>query len=649
MAFKDDGPPYSEDDDIQSPIVTTSRHKKHKSNDRGRSPGDAGPHRGFLMEAIHPDEVDGPGEAVDTFDNNMLRFPGQPQHRDSNFAKPIQRNPSPLQPREPLSEDDYSEPEDDTRFSKDYSFTIASPDEEMHGKAVALFDFESEHPNELPLKEGQIILVSYRHGQGWLVAEDPRTGESGLVPEEFVRLVRDIEGGLHGLNSVTLDDGLDAVTSPVSTDPSALNTPVPNNHDFPSEKPTNGGYPGTKHPPIQSKFSTSSRDFSHYPLPGKSEENVSVTAVQAPSQEDEDDTTVFFYAFQPLDFLPARSSIVDTFAPNKVFWWARIHASANFTFAVEVGERDVEAVDVGGDYGQEEHNAIEDEIFIGAGKEHHSQRWEEYVAKGDDKAFEQRDPHLETEQSKHQVAEVKYVLLDCDNTLVLSERLAFEACSDLTNELMEQYNIPERYTVDSLLEDFVGQNFRGMLIGLQKKHNFQMPQEQVDEYVSRELGEVIKKLKAKATPCPGVPEQLERLKKAGYPMSVVSTSAKPRVVASLEKTGIDHYFPNEHVYSAATSLDPPSSKPDPKIYLYACEQLGVKPSECITVEDSKSGATAAMRAGIPLIAYVGVYGVEDGKEKMEQMAKLLTEQCKAAAVMYHWDEFPEILKKLEAM
>ncbi|KAK7897554.1 hypothetical protein LTR67_004181 [Exophiala xenobiotica] len=106
------------------------------------------------------------------------------------------------------------------------------------------------------------------------------------------------------------------------------------------------------------------------------------------------------------DRLNARSSIVDTFAPDEVFWWARIHASANFTFAVEVGERDVEAVDVGGDYGQEEHNAIEDEIFIGAGKEHHGQRWEEYIAKGDDEAFEQRDPHLETEQSKHQVAEV---------------------------------------------------------------------------------------------------------------------------------------------------------------------------------------------------------------------------------------------------
>ncbi|OCT49692.1 putative HAD superfamily hydrolase [Cladophialophora carrionii] len=246
------------------------------------------------------------------------------------------------------------------------------------------------------------------------------------------------------------------------------------------------------------------------------------------------------------------------------------------------------------------------------------------------------------------MGKVKYILLDCDNTLCLSERLAFEACTDLTNELLEKYNVSDRYTVDDLLEAFVGQNFRGMMNGLQKKHNFEMPADQLEEYVGKELGAVTAKLKAKCQPCPGAPEELERLKQAGYPMSVVSTSAKPRVVASLEKTGIDKYFPNEHVYSAATSLDPPSSKPDPKIYLYACEQLGVKPEECVTVEDSKSGATAAMRAGIPCIGYVGVYKLEDGEEKMKQMAKILQEQCNCVEIMYDWKEFPELLKKVEA-
>ena len=267
MTYQDGGPPYSEDEDLHSPIVTTSRHKKHKSSagiERGRSPGDAAYGRGTAREADGYGVRDGPGEAVET-------YPYAPQHRDSNFAKPIQRLKPPQHDRDgPVSEEEYSEMDDeDTRFSKDYSFTIASPDEEVHGKAIALFDFESEHQNELPLKEGQIVLVSYRQTQGWLVAEDPRTGESGLVPEEFVRLLRDIEGGLNGLNAVSLDDKVDPGTlSPVSNDPGSAMTPTPGQMEFPSHvsKPS-----GEKHPPMQSTFSTSSKDF----LPTRSDESPS--------------------------------------------------------------------------------------------------------------------------------------------------------------------------------------------------------------------------------------------------------------------------------------------------------------------------------------------------------------------------------------
>ena len=229
-----------------------------------------------------------------------------------------------------------------------------------------------------------------------------------------------------------------------------------------------------------------------------------------------------------------------------------------------------------------------------------------------------------------------------------SERLAFEACAELTNEVLEKHGLPDRYSTEKLLEDFVGHNFRGMLKGLQTKHNFTMTDAELEDYVQRELGAVTAKLAQKAVECPGVTEELQKLKDQGYPMSVVSTSAKSRVVASIKKANIDHFFPDEHVYSAATSLNPPSSKPDPAIYIHACKELGVKPEEVVTVEDSKSGATAAMRAGIPCIAYVGIYGIEDGKEKMEEMAELLTKETKAAAVMYDWKEFQDCLKKVEA-
>lgn len=68
-------------------------------------------------------------------------------------------------------------------------------DDELHGRAVALFDFTPEHENEFALHEGQTIYVSSRHGLGWLVAVDIYNGDCGLVPEEYVRLLEEDEDG----------------------------------------------------------------------------------------------------------------------------------------------------------------------------------------------------------------------------------------------------------------------------------------------------------------------------------------------------------------------------------------------------------------------------------------------------------------------
>jgi hypothetical protein len=165
-------------------------------------------------------------------------------------------------------DDDISDP---FRYSRDYQFSIGSPDEEMHGKAVALFDFTREHENELPLKEGQVILVSYRHGQGWLVAEDPKTGESGLVPEEFVRLVRDIEGGLTSLNGEINNSVTDANTFLNATSMAADQATAPTQGDdfvLSSNSlsiASGNGNNHDKHPSVNSTFSTSTRDLDPYP------------------------------------------------------------------------------------------------------------------------------------------------------------------------------------------------------------------------------------------------------------------------------------------------------------------------------------------------------------------------------------------------
>ncbi|KAK4216550.1 hypothetical protein QBC37DRAFT_87031 [Rhypophila decipiens] len=279
-----DGPPWSEDEDLQSPVVS-SRHRKHKSSsstgfghgrtrsgrdgqtnsildpqnyeqDRGYYVGTSGDgsERYYINQG---QEANGPGGEYVTYPPGEARHSASPQ-----YQIPAQE---PRQYADPDagydSEDSEDEspgyhPADESRYSRDYQFTITSPDEEMHGKAVALFDFERENENELPLVEGQIIWVSYRYGQGWLVAMDPTTQENGLVPEGYVRLIRDIEGGI---NSLTGRVG----ESPVS--PNDVGTPTQAEHHHFGHTPTPSNATNGYHQPIVSTFSTSSKDLERYP------------------------------------------------------------------------------------------------------------------------------------------------------------------------------------------------------------------------------------------------------------------------------------------------------------------------------------------------------------------------------------------------
>lgn len=119
---------------------------------------------------------------------------------------------NPAEPPDPSPELDHDEEEDEPHPVED-GFTgvppwmqlsthggMASEDDlsitskdELYGRAVALFDFIPEHENEFALSEGQIIHISSRHGQGWLVAVEPDTGDCGLVPEEYVRMLNEEE------------------------------------------------------------------------------------------------------------------------------------------------------------------------------------------------------------------------------------------------------------------------------------------------------------------------------------------------------------------------------------------------------------------------------------------------------------------------
>lgn len=241
--------------------------------------------------------------------------------------------------------------------------------------------------------------------------------------------------------------------------------------------------------------------------------------------------------------------------------------------------------------------------------------------------------------------QINTLLFDCDNTLVLSEELAFEACAGLINNICKKQGVDVTFTGETLIAEFVGQNFRGMLGSLQERYPIKLTADELEAYVRQEEDAVIAKIQEAGRPCVGVMDQLERLQVEGkYHLAVVSSSAKRRVVASIEKVGQGKYFINDEVFSAATSLPTPTSKPDPAIYLHAMKTLGKTPDECVAIEDSKSGTTSGYRAGIKVLGYTGPYPAE----RKEEMRKVLSD-AGAVVVMDDWAEFPEALAKIEAM
>ncbi len=60
------------------------------------------------------------------------------------------------------------------------------------------------------------------------------------------------------------------------------------------------------------------------------------------------------------------------------------------------------------------------------------------------------------------------------------------------------------------------------------------------------------------------------------------------------------YARRAHTYGVmlCAGHDVPKLKPDPTIYLVAAERMGVKPDECVVVEDSIVGLRAALGAGM---------------------------------------------------
>jgi len=92
---------------------------------------------------------------------------------------------------------------------------------------------------------------------------------------------------------------------------------------------------------------------------------------------------------------------------------------------------------------------------------------------------------------------------------------------------------------------------------------------------------------------------VESLVLLGVPIAVASSSPRERLDVTLSAIGLAGRF---DVTVAGDEVE--RSKPAPDVYLAAARLLGVAPGDCVAVEDSGHGATAAVAAGMRVIGVV---------------------------------------------
>lgn len=95
---------------------------------------------------------------------------------------------------------------------------------------------------------------------------------------------------------------------------------------------------------------------------------------------------------------------------------------------------------------------------------------------------------------------------------------------------------------------------------------------------------------------PGALELIKRLKAAGITTAIATATDLQRAAKYMKLTGLEGYF--DRLISATQVAE---GKPSPDIYLFACKELGLKPEECLAVEDSPNGVMSAYRAGCKVV------------------------------------------------
>lgn len=181
----------------------------------------------------------------------------------------------------------------------------------------------------------------------------------------------------------------------------------------------------------------------------------------------------------------------------------------------------------------------------------------------------------------------RLVIFDCDGVLIDSEPIANRVFRDL----LESAGL--RLSLEEVMSTFVGSTkdgclaIAGSMLGRPLPHDF-------GKRWDKALFAALRAVK----PVAGVPELLAGMT---VPFCVASNGNPERMALALDYAGLMPWVRGK-LFTASEVANP---KPAPDLFLHAAKGMGAAPGSCAVVEDTLTGVTAGVAAGMRVFAYAG--------------------------------------------
>jgi len=206
------------------------------------------------------------------------------------------------------------------------------------------------------------------------------------------------------------------------------------------------------------------------------------------------------------------------------------------------------------------------------------------------------------------------VIFDCDGVLVDSERITAGVWAEMLRELGLDVSVWD------VFDQLVGKSMEQCLGVVASRWHAVVPDSFVADYRRRSMAALLVEVR----PVPGILAVIDSL---AVPFCVASNGTHDKMRTTLGICGLLDRFAGR-IFSVS---DVARGKPAPDLFLYAAAQCGVEPARCAVVEDTPTGVTAGVAAGMRVFGFCALTPrarlIEAGAavtfERMEMLPELL--------------------------